>query len=115
MCVCVCVCIPVRPSRIVNTVLPFKEQVAMMSTHGVIVSAHGAGLMNLMFAAPFSAVVEVYPFKTHHHLYTGLAAFMGLAHYPIHPSNGTEVWSQEQVRAPPPAVCVCVCACPLRG
>lgn len=64
---------------------------------GVIVSPHGAGLMNLIFAPPFSAVVEVYPYHTHHNLYPGLAAMMGIAHYPVHTFNGSSILSVEQV------------------
>ena len=48
--------------------------------------------MNMIFAMPFSAVVEVFPFATHHMLYAGMAGMLGLSHYPVHTFNGTRIW-----------------------
>ena len=39
------------------------------STHGVVVTPHGASLMNLMLMPPLSAVVELFPYHLHHALY----------------------------------------------
>ena len=70
----------------------------MFSEYGVILAPHGAGLMNLMFSRPFSAVVEVFPYQTHHNLYPGIAHMVGVEHYPVHTYNGTSVLSSEKVR-----------------
>lgn len=87
----------------------FREQVELFAGHGVIICAHGAGLMNLMFTPPFSAVVEIYPLQTHHNLYPTMAAFMGISHYPVHPYNGTDVWSTDLVTAVYMVVLASVC------
>lgn len=41
--------------------LSFKEQVALLSDTDILLGAHGAGLTNLVFLPPRSAVVEVFP------------------------------------------------------
>ena len=74
-----------------------KEQMDLFSTHGVVVCAHGAGLMNMYMMPPFTAVVEVFPYGTHHNLYGALSAMLGIAHYPVHPSSGTPIWENEKV------------------
>ncbi len=76
----------------------FQEQIDLFSSHGVIVSPHGAGLMNLFLTAPFSAVVEIFPYQTHHSLYALIAANLGIAHYPVHTYNGSTVLSNNKVR-----------------
>jgi capsular polysaccharide biosynthesis protein len=57
---------------------PVKEQLELWSSHGVVVSAHGAGLMNLLLMPQMSAVVEVFPVHFHHNLYRYLAALTGV-------------------------------------
>jgi hypothetical protein len=78
---------------------PFKEQLDLWSTHGVVVCAHGAGLMNMLFMPAFGAVVEVFPNHFHHNLYSALAAMMGQGHFPVHPSSAAPMWANEPVRA----------------
>ena len=83
---------------VVDKVPAFDDQVKLFADHGVIVAPHGAGLMDLMFSRPFSAVVEVFPYQTHHNLYPGIAHMMGIAHYPVHTYNGSSVLSIEEVK-----------------
>lgn len=45
------------PHSVITQVPGFREQLELFSTHGVVVSPHGAGLTNEMFLVPFSAVV----------------------------------------------------------
>jgi capsular polysaccharide biosynthesis protein len=77
---------------------PFKTQLDLWSSHGVIVCAHGAGLMNMLFMPAFGAVVEVFPNHFHHNLYSALAAMMGQGHFPVHPSSAAPMWATEPVR-----------------
>ncbi len=79
--------------------LSIREQVELFSSHGVIVAPHGAGLVNLLFTPPFSAVIEVFPYHTHHKLYATMAAMAGIAHYPVHTFNGSSVLSSSKVCA----------------
>jgi hypothetical protein len=96
------------PYTVVEKVPPdFISQVNLVADHGVIVAPHGAGLMNLMFMPPFGAVVEIFPYQTHHNLYSGIAAMVGVAHYPVHTYNGTETLS-DGVRFWTPCLRVCV-------
>jgi capsular polysaccharide biosynthesis protein len=76
-----------------------KEQVELWSSHGVVICAHGAGLMNLLFMPPMGAVIEVFPNQFHHNLYSALAVMMGVGHYPVHPSSGAPMWATEKVRS----------------
>lgn len=46
----------------------FKEQLEIFSSHGVMVSPHGAGLMNAMFMVPYSSVIEIFPYHLDHNL-----------------------------------------------
>jgi capsular polysaccharide biosynthesis protein len=80
------------------TIPPVKEQLELWSSHGVVVSAHGAGLMNLLLMPQMSAVVEVFPVHFHHNLYRYLAALTGVGHYPVHVANGSAMWSTDKVR-----------------
>ena len=50
--------------------------------------------------------VQLFPYHIDHLLYSTLAMNMGCASYPVHSTNGTIVWSQDEVGA---ASCV---ACP---
>ena len=81
----------------VSSIETFEDQVRLFSEHGVVIAPHGAGLMNLMFARPFGSVIEIFPYRTHHNLYPGIARMMGLAHYPVHTYNGTSILSTEAV------------------
>jgi capsular polysaccharide biosynthesis protein len=80
----------------------FKEHLELFASHGVIVSPHGAGLMNTLFLVPGSSVVELYPYHLHHNLYPLMAANMQIGHYPVYSYNGTDMWRRDEV---------CVCAC----
>ena len=72
----------------------FREQLELFSTHGVMVSPHGAGLMNAMFLVPFSAVIEIFPYHFDHNIYSTVSTTAGLGYYPIHCYNGTDMWSR---------------------
>ena len=66
-------------------------------THGVVVSPHGAGLVNEMFMVPGTGIVEIFPFHLHHNLYPNIAANMGLGYFPVHTYNGTDAWTRDKV------------------
>ena len=53
--------------------LSFREQVESMRSADVVIGAHGSGLVNAIFLAPGSVVIEIFPtdfvrFDWHHHL-----------------------------------------------
>ena len=53
--------------------LSFREQVESMRSADVVIGAHGSGLVNAIFLAPGSVVIEAFPtdfvrFDWHHHL-----------------------------------------------
>ena len=75
-----------------------REQAQLMATHGVLVSPHGAGLVNIMYMPPNSAIIELFPYHIDHNLYATLATLMGLASYPIHSKDGSIVWANDTVR-----------------
>jgi capsular polysaccharide biosynthesis protein len=66
----------------------FEEQVKLFATTGVLVSVHGAGLMNQIFMPPGSVTIEVFPNHVKHVLYERVAHYAGVYHF---------------------KVCVCVC------
>jgi hypothetical protein len=76
----------------------FQEQVEMFSSHGVLVSPHGAGLVNLLFMPPLSAMIELYPYHIDHTVYATLAGNLGIGSYPVHGTNGTTAWAFAKVR-----------------
>ena len=76
----------------------FREQLQLFASHGVLVAPHGAGLMNEMFMAPGSAVIEIFPYHFHHNLYAILAGNVGVTHYPVHTWNGSYMWARSEVR-----------------
>ena len=43
--------------------------------------------------------VQLFPYHIDHLLYSTLAMNMGCASYPVHSTNGTIVWSQDEVGA----------------
>ena len=74
---------------------PFADQFQLYASHGVIVSAHGAGLSNLMFMPAMSALVELFPYHIDHTLYATLAMNMHIASYPVHAINGSIIWEND--------------------
>ena len=90
-----------------------EQQARAFASHSVVVATHGAGLMNLVFMAPLSALIELFPYHLDHNLYTGMAANLGIASYPVHGRNGSIVWPLDQVRPSGlqsgPYACVRVC------
>lgn len=76
----------------------FKEHLELFASHGIIVSPHGAGLMNAMFMPPFSSVIEIFPYHLHHNLYSTLSITSGLGYFPIYTYNGTDMWSRYKVQ-----------------
>ena len=62
-----------------------------------MVSPHGAGLMNAMFLVPFSSVVEIFPYRMDHNLYSTIAITAGLGYYPIHTYKAHDMWSRYKV------------------
>ncbi len=80
----------------------FKRQLETISNHGIFISPHGAGLMNILYMPAQAAVVEMFPYHLDHTLYATLAVNMGVANYPVHSIDGHIAWSQDEV-------CVHVC------
>jgi hypothetical protein len=98
-----------------------KEQVELFSRHGVVVAPHGAGLVNQMFMAPLSAVVELFPYHIDHTVYPVMGANLGVGNYPVHTTNGTAIRALSKVGSsyaycrdrgePTLPRCMCVCVC----
>src|SRR5262249_44059425 len=59
------------------------EQVARFGNADVIVSVHGAGFTNLLFARPGAAVVELFPQNCVKSSYLWLSNRLHLHHYPL--------------------------------
>lgn len=74
-----------------------KEQAEMFASHGVVIQPHGAGETNIVFMAPGSAAVELFPFHFDHTLYSGMAALMGVGMYPAHATNGSLVYATDKL------------------
>jgi capsular polysaccharide biosynthesis protein len=98
------VCSIVYGNNVINdagaTVRPytFREQVEMFSSHGVLVTPHGAGLINMLFMPPLSAMIELFPYQLDHTVYATLAGNLGIGSYPVHSTNGTALWREAKVR-----------------
>ena len=74
------------------------EQLQLISSHGVLIAPHGAGLMNAMFAVPGSAIVEIFPYHLDHNLYSTVAMTSGIGYFPVHTYNGSDMWARDKVR-----------------
>ena len=61
----------------------FEEQVRLMARTGVLVTMHGAGLMNEIFLPPGAAVIEIFPVHLKHVLYERIAHYSGLYHFKV--------------------------------
>ncbi len=61
----------------------FQEQLEVLSTTGVFISVHGAGLMNEIFLPPGSVVIEVFPPHVKHVLYERIAHNSGVYHFKV--------------------------------
>jgi hypothetical protein len=60
----------------------FHEQVQLMRSSDIVITAHGAALTNIAFMKPCSIVIEVFPFGYYFPNYFGyLARRSGLLHY----------------------------------
>ncbi len=75
----------------------FRQQMDMVSSHGIFVAPHGAGLMNILFMPPQSSIIEMFPYHLDHTLYQTLAVLTGSANYPIHGVDGHIVWANDTV------------------
>jgi hypothetical protein len=62
----------------------FEEQVSLMSRAGVLITMHGAGLMNEIFMQPGSAVMEIFSVHHKHVLYERIAHYAGIYHFKVH-------------------------------
>ena len=94
------VCVILLRRLVTDHPTSFREQLKLFSTHGILVSPHGAGLTNAMFLAPFSSVIEIVPYHLDHNIYSTIAVTAGLGYYPVHTYNGSDVWSRYKVRCP---------------
>lgn len=73
----------------------FKDQFDLYSTHGVMITPHGAALLNMMLMPPMSAVIELFPYHLHHTLYATMATHLGIVNYPVHAVHGRPTWEGE--------------------
>lgn len=62
----------------------FKDQIIQMATTGVLVSIHGAGLMNQIFMQPGSVTIEIFPDHMKHVLYERVAHYAGVYHFKVY-------------------------------
>lgn len=62
----------------------FKDQIRLMASTGVLVSVHGAGLMNQIFMPPGSATVEIFTRHSKHVLYERIAHYSGVYHFKVY-------------------------------
>ncbi len=72
-------------------VTSFKEYLQLVADHGVIVSAHGTSLMMTLLMVPFSAVVELFPYRVDSSLYPAMATQVAVGNYPVHAPNNTDM------------------------
>ena len=68
---------------IVDDEVDFDEQVKMFANTGVLVSVHGAGLMNQIFMPPGSVTIEIFPNHVKHVLYERIAHYSGVYHFKV--------------------------------
>lgn len=71
------------PYEYVNDIglVPWKEQVTLMAGTGILISAHGAGLTNIMYLPAHAVVIEAFPYLMNWPLYRRLAEVMNLYYY----------------------------------
>ena len=87
------------PCRLVTEIpSSFREQVALLTSYGVLVAPHSPLLMNLMFMVKFSAVIEIFPPNYDHNLYPAVTMTAGLGYYPLHATNASSL-QHDAVRA----------------
>ena len=55
----------------------------MFASAGVLVTMHGAGLMNQIFMQPGSVVIEVFPVHLKQVLYERVAHYAGVYHFKV--------------------------------
>ena len=63
--------------------LDFASQARAWGSHGLIITGHGAGEVNLVFAPARAVVIEISPYGLWCNMYTKLAGAMGLQSIPI--------------------------------
>jgi hypothetical protein len=68
---------------IVDDEVDFEEQVKMFAGTGVLISVHGAGLMNQIFMPPGSVTIEIFPNHVKHVLYERVAHYSGVYHFKV--------------------------------
>ena len=75
--------------------LTFEEQVRVLRRAGVFVSAHGAGMTNVLWMPTGSAVVEAFPSKVwQYNLYGEIARNAGLFHQSVHGNVSGEAYGE---------------------
>ena len=68
---------------VITTDMTYAEQVELMARTGVLVTMHGAGLMNEIFMPPGSTVIEIFPVHHKHVLYERIAHYSGVYHFKV--------------------------------
>lgn len=79
----------------------FREQLEIFSSHGVVVSPHGAGLTNALYMVPGSSIVEVFPYHFDHNLYRTVSVQTGMGYFPVYSFNGSDAWRAHKVCVSP--------------
>ncbi len=62
---------------------PFPDQVALFAEAAVVVSAHGAGLTNMIFSPPGLAVVDIFESNHFNKYFWNLTAALGHRYWPM--------------------------------
>lgn len=79
---------------IVEDETEFEEQVKLFATTGVLITVHGAGLMNQIFMPPGSVTIEVFPNHVKHVLYERVAHYAGVYHFKVFSKDHTARFSE---------------------
>ena len=80
-------CASAGVSPVTSETLPFLDQVALFSKARTIVSTHGAGLANLVFAEPGGRLLELFLPELFNDCYARLAVSRGLGYLPFYCSG----------------------------
>lgn len=80
-------------------VTSFAEYIKLVSSHGVVITTHGTSMMMTMFMVPFSAIIELFPFRVDSALYPAMATQVAVGNYPVHAPNNTVMEADEAFKS----------------
>ena len=76
---------------------PFRKQVIIMMNTDIFITTHGAGLTNLLFLKPHSAVIEVFTAPWYENGYSATALSLGLYYTSIPHSRSNTCYCSDDV------------------